>query len=304
MPPSDSKVTRFLSGLARGTARVALRLRPHAAARPPAHRSVLDDLATRRPWNLRVKVARGAARLRAPRLVDGTTVAIVNWNTKQVTGDVLRAVTRLSPPDVRVLVVDNGSTDGSADMLRHWPGIETMLLRTNAGHGVALDLAVLASKTTVTLTLDSDAIPLDAGWLDPAVEPVRSGRAVLAGLRSSRDFVHPVYCAVDTRAFARRRLSFQVHREPSADRGEVWGQNAWDTGELLTRALAPNEVVFVDPTENRAPGLPGMTTGNVVYHHGGMTRSASGGVSDSALAGWRAACRALGLVDLGAEGSA
>jgi hypothetical protein len=136
---------------------------------------------------------------------------------------------------------------------------------------------------------------LAEGWLDQAVEPVASGRVVLAGLRSSRDFVHPVYSAVDTAAFVRRKLSFQVHRRPDAAGNERWGENAWDTAELMTARLAPDEVVFVERTDNAAPGLPGMTTGGVVYHHGGVSRAVDGGVVADAVAGWRDACRSLGV---------
>jgi glycosyltransferase involved in cell wall biosynthesis len=256
---------------------------------------VIDDIAMRRPWNLRVKRARLSARTRLRRLEDGVTVIIVNWNTRDVTADVVRTVQRLSPSDVRILVVDNGSNDGSAATFRDWAGVTLMELPSNAGHGVALDLGVCATRTKVAVTLDSDAIPLAEGWLDRAVEPVASGRAVLAGLRSSRNFVHPVYSAVDTAEFVRRKLSFQVHRLPDVDGNERWGENAWDTGELMTSRLEPDEVVFVEPTDNAAPGLPGMTTGGVVYHHGGVSRAVDGVVADDALEGWRAACRSLGV---------
>jgi hypothetical protein len=257
---------------------------------------VLDDVAMRRPWNLRVKRARLFARTKLGRLDDGVTVIIVNWNTQDVTADVVSAVQLLSPADVRVLVVDNGSTDGSAETFRAWPGIDTMMLRSNAGHGVALDLAVCATRTKVAVTLDSDAIPLTAGWLDQVVEPVASRRAVLAGQRSSRGFVHPIYAAVDTAAFVRRRLSFQVHRLPGVGSDDArWGENAWDTAELMTLRLAPQEVVFVERTDNAAPDLPGMTAGGVVYHHGGVSRATDGAVTAEAFEGWRQACRSLGV---------
>jgi len=132
------------------------------------------------------------------------------------------------------------------------------------------------------------------GWLVPAAEPVQTGRAALAGLRATRGFVHPVYLAVDVATFVEERLSFQVHR---ADRGAdtVWGCNAWDTGELMTQRVGAARVEFVEPTANQVEGLPGMTAGGVVYHHGGVTRGPGGG---AALGSWRAACRALGLAPI------
>jgi len=284
-------IAPMLRPIPRGLADAASALRPDAARKPAWDRSVLDDVAARRPWNIAAKAARQVALRRIGSLQDGVTVIVVNWNTTNVTADVIRAVQELSPPETRILVVDNGSTDGGRETFRSWPGIKTMLLRSNAGHGVALDLAVYATRTRVALTLDSDAVPLRPGWLEPAVAPVREGRAVLAGLRSSRNFVHPVYSAVDTAAFIRRRLSYQAFVPPGVVGATArWGENAWDTAELMTRRLSRQEVFFVDPTPNLVPGLPGMTTGGVVYHHGGVSRTASGAIDAAALASWRDAC--------------
>jgi hypothetical protein len=188
-------------------------------------------------------------------------------------------------------------------MLRGWPGIDTMLLRSNAGHGVALDLAICQARTTIVVTLDSDAIPLRPGWLEPATEPLLRGDVILAGLRSRRNFVHPVYSAVDTEAFVRRGLSFQTFVPPGVNsETAVWGENAWDTAELMTRRLASQEVAFVERTKNLVDGLPGMSVGDVVYHHGGVSRSAGGSVEAASLAGWRDACTALRTASERAEG--
>jgi hypothetical protein len=290
---------------ARGAARLlsdaASRVRPQAASLAPWERTVLDDLALRRPWNVRVKAERWRASRRLDRLADDVTVVIVNWNTVEVTSDVVRAVSALSP-GVRILVVDNGSTDGSAETFSSWAGVDTLLLRSNAGHGVALDLAVFRAGTRVVVTLDSDAVPLRSGWLDAAVDPVRRGDAVLAGLRSSRGFVHPVFAALDAETFVRRRLSFQVHVLPGVTSETArWGQNAWDTGELMTARLDPREVAFVEPTPNPVDGLPGMTTGGVVYHHGGVSRSLDPATRDQAIDAWRTACVRLGLAGVLAD---
>jgi len=271
-------------------------MRARALARPPWERSLFEDLAARRPWNIVVRAARVWAllRRRVRPLRDGVTVVVVNWNTREVTADVVRAVQRLSPAGTEVLVIDNGSSDDSRGMFRKWTGIRTMLLRRNAGHGVALDLGVCSSRTRITVVLDSDAIPLTDQWLEPAVGPIRSGQALLAGSRSKRNFVHPMYLAVDTTEFVNRRLSFQIHRAAGvAPQDSVWGENSWDTAELMTPRIDSTKVVFVERTPNAVDGLPGMTAGAVVYHHGGVSRAADGGVADEALAEWRQACAAL-----------
>jgi hypothetical protein len=273
-----------------------LRRYPDAPYKPPWERSFLEDITIRRPWNIAVKLSRERARLRRRRRSDGVTVVIVNWNTKEILEDVLAAVRAFSSPDTKILVVDNGSSDGSREMLRQDRSIDTIFLWSNAGHGAALDLGICAVQTRVAVTLDSDAIPFTGAWLAPIVEPVRKGEALLAGQRSSRDFVHPVYAAVDVDEFLRRRLSFQTYRLPGLAPDEVrWGENAWDTGELLTARLLPAQVHFVEGTDNPVGGLRGSTVGGVAYHHGGVTRTSEGALAQDALAEWRDACDRLGL---------
>ncbi len=249
----------------------------------------------RRPWNLVVKLCRTRARLRVRRPENGVTVLIVNWNTRQLLLDVIDAVRRFSPAGTRVLVVDNGSGDGSIEALQAIPNVQVVRLPSNAGHGAALDIGVSKVRTDIVVTLDSDAIPLRDGWLDLAVDPVRSGRARIAGARSSREFAHPVYLATHTLDFIRCGWSFQIFLLPGV-RGETaqWGVDAWDTGELMSKQVRPEELALIDAGPVR-PDIPGGFVSDVVYHHGGVTREGGGAVSDIALRGWRDACGRLGL---------
>ena len=82
----------------------------------------------RRPWNLVVKLCRTRARLRVRRPENGVTVLIVNWNTRQLLLDVIDAVRRFSPAGTRVLVVDNGSGDGSIEALQAIPNVQVVRL--------------------------------------------------------------------------------------------------------------------------------------------------------------------------------
>jgi hypothetical protein len=285
---------RVLSGAATHARSVLDR----SPARPPAWEAdLLDDLAFNRPWNIVIKALRLRARLTSRRLQQGQTIVIANWNTLSVLQDTLYAVRALTPANVELMIVDNGSTDGSREWLRSQKGLRVIALPANAGHAVALDIATLLCKTDVVVTLDSDAVPLREGWLDAVIEPLRREKVILVGLRSSRNFVHPVFSALHLRQFIRRKLSFQVWQLPDiTEEDRIWGQNCWDTAELMTARLQQNEVVFVDQTPNPVPGLPGMTAGDVVYHHGGVTRATeetAHDLSDRSYHNWRSALEEL-----------
>lgn len=276
---------------AAGVAALAKRARA-LQGRPPARPApwdadALDDLAFHRPWNLAVKAARIRARRNIDNLQHGETIIIVNWNTKDVLRDTIAAVRDLTPGHVPITVVDNGSTDGSRQWLET-QNVDLLALPMNVGHSIALDLAFLGCETDIAITLDSDCVPISTDWFASLVEPVRSGEAVLAGARSKRNFVHPMAMAVDMHRFITDGLTFQVFKMPGLDReDEVWGETAFDTAEWMSRMVHPDELHFLETTPNPVEGLPGMTSGGVVYHHGGVTRAAGGGMDPNSYAQWR-----------------
>jgi GT2 family glycosyltransferase len=102
--------------------------------------------------------------------VTRTTVVTVSWNTCELTALLLWSLRRVDV-DAGVVVVDNGSTDGSVAMLRTAAeaGRCTLLVNErNVGHGPALDQA-LASLRGVggrVWVLDSDCVVARAGVLD------------------------------------------------------------------------------------------------------------------------------------------
>jgi glycosyltransferase involved in cell wall biosynthesis len=63
------------------------------------------------------------------------------------------------------MVLDNGSTDGTAEWLATQPDIDAVLLEKNIGHGAALDHAFLRATTEYVAVLDVDAYPISPDWL-------------------------------------------------------------------------------------------------------------------------------------------
>ncbi len=114
---------------------------------------------------LRRSAVRGAGllcirwmRWRAPAVDQpGVTVVTVNWNSRRYLEGLVAAVRATSPPDTRILVVDNASSDGSREALRASREVESVLLPVNFGHGVALDIGLSRVRTEYTALLDVEA---------------------------------------------------------------------------------------------------------------------------------------------------
>jgi GT2 family glycosyltransferase len=61
-------------------------------------------------------------------------IIVLNWNGKADTEECLRSLSGLTYPNCRILVVDNGSTDGSVDHLRRpFPGAQFIENEANLG---------------------------------------------------------------------------------------------------------------------------------------------------------------------------
>lgn len=100
------------------------------------------------------------------------SVVVVNWNTRDLLAACLRSIRRHAPAGCRleVLVVDNGSTDGSAALVRSaWPDVQLLANTSNRGFAAANNQALAVSQGRQVLFLNSDA-ELTAGCLEALLE--------------------------------------------------------------------------------------------------------------------------------------
>ena len=103
-------------------------------------------------------------------------VVIVNWNGKSLLDICLASVSSQTMAPAQVILVDNGSTDGSpAHVQTAWPAVHLVALGQNvgvaAGNNVGLETAMAMGATKVLFLnsdaeLESDALAVLAGELD------------------------------------------------------------------------------------------------------------------------------------------
>lgn len=93
---------------------------------------------------------------------DLITVIIVTWNSMETIKDCLNSVFRQKDVDFEVVVVDNGSTDGSLEFIKeHYPLARTIRNTRNLGYSHANNQGVnIANGEYITL-LNADAILSD-----------------------------------------------------------------------------------------------------------------------------------------------
>ena len=99
------------------------------------------------------------------------SISIVSWNTRELLRDCLRSV-REDPRSAawELFVVDNGSRDGSADMVEEsFPGVEVIRSRENLGFSAGNNLALARARGRHLLILNSDT-RVDPGALGGMVD--------------------------------------------------------------------------------------------------------------------------------------
>jgi glycosyltransferase involved in cell wall biosynthesis len=206
-------------------------------------------------WSLRMRAQK--------RGFDGdgrATVVIVNWQSLQYLAVAIYALRRFSPETLKILVVDNHSIDGSKQWLRNQPEVDTIALPVNVHHGPAMDIGFLMARTEFVISLDVDAFPISAGWLDALLTPLANG-AEVSGVASHRaPYVHPCMLAMRRERFVRQEHTFRS-RGSDFDSPE-----SWDTGELITRRELP-AAHLIPLSRHVGPHWLGEVWDDVAYHN-------------------------------------
>lgn len=155
------------------------------------------------------------------------SIVILTWNRKDNLRELLDALLELAPVVRDVIVVDNCSTDGTAEMVAAcYPGYRC--LRTEANEGVsARNHGVRLASGNVVITLDDDLLGLSRehlAWLEDEFD----GRPTLGALN-----VHVV-------DYFTRRTCNWVHHRPADDHA-----GRFATYEITEGAVAVRRDAFL-----------------------------------------------------------
>jgi len=113
-------------------------------------------------------------------------VVVVNWNRKELLRACLRSLARQAGAEFEVIVVDNGSSDGSAEVAEGEFGARVIRNRENRGFCAANNQGIAVGRGEFIALLNNDA-EAEPGWL-AALEAACS-RAPDIGMAASKVLV-------------------------------------------------------------------------------------------------------------------
>jgi len=101
------------------------------------------------------------------------SIVIPTYNGLSVLRCCLASVRRYLPPNSEVIVVDDASSDGTAECLRRqYPWVRLIRFEENRGFCAAVNAGIRAARAPIVETLNNDTI-VTPGWAEPALRLFR-----------------------------------------------------------------------------------------------------------------------------------
>mgnify|MGYP001770714965 CR=1 FL=1 len=108
------------------------------------------------------------------------SIVIATLNSARTVRKTLESIKLLDYPNLEVVVVDGGSTDGTLDIVEEFRGTYNLrvVVEERRGRGVAYNRGVLESRGKYVAFLDSDAAVATPGWIRDAVKVMEADEGV------------------------------------------------------------------------------------------------------------------------------
>lgn len=159
------------------------------------------------------------------------SVIIVNWNGRRYLEQCLPSVVNQTYRNLEIIMVDNGSTDGSVELVEHlFPDIIVVRNSENRGFAGGNNQGIRIASGEYIATLNNDAIARP-DWLEEMINAIKDDDTI--GMAASKmlfsdwpDVINSTGISLDRAAIAWDRLGGQSSDRSEAAPVEIFGPSA------------------------------------------------------------------------------
>lgn len=179
---------------------------------------------------------------------DGVSAIVPAYNEAQNIACVLQVLKQV-PEIMEVIVVDDGSTDNTADIARE-NGAVVLTLVENQGKGGAMKRGAAIARGDVVLFLDADLVGLTTTHVKQLLIPVLTGESdatvgIFEGGRASTDWAQALAPFLSGQRVMKRQLLVGFEHIDMAG----YGVELQLHRQLKRMGISPKEVVLHDVTQ-------------------------------------------------------
>ena len=112
------------------------------------------------------------------------SVIVLSWNGMEYLADCLDAVLAQEYPDFELIVVDNGSSDGSADFVeRQYPSVRLIRNHRNLGFAAGNNVGLRVARGDALVLLNQDTV-VHPGWLSALTDALGDPQIGIVGCKA------------------------------------------------------------------------------------------------------------------------
>ena len=207
------------------------------------------------------------------------SVILINFNGKKYTFDCIESLKKISFKDFEIIVVDNGSKDGSLEQLRIVEGIRLIEAGQNIGFAAANNLGALHAKGIYVALLNNDTL-VEKQWLTSLVNIMDHDQklgVVMSKIYSKyheRDYVFDGYGTLTLLGFFSWNRKISKNTKKPVDLFFASGCSLLYRKQLVKQPFDDDYFIYAEDTYlswllRLKCYQVKMIPGSVVYHEGG-----------------------------------
>lgn len=108
-------------------------------------------------------------------------IFVLNWNGKKIILDCLHSLDKVTYSNVNIVLIDNGSTDGSVNLIKEeFPNIEIIQLKENLGYagGNNYGFKNVKIQSEYSIFINNDTL-VSSNFINPLIEPLKNDTSII-----------------------------------------------------------------------------------------------------------------------------